>query len=109
MKEALLYSNIHAKFVCLPWERVYYTAEYGKVNGIVTWGFRNSRLKHFIYSDPVFNGEWVFFHMKEFKFKWSSMNDLKGLQIGILPGNTYSKEFWKAGEIRKGESPAGNA
>jgi len=34
--------------------------------------------------------------MKKYPFDWNTINDLQGIEIGILPGNTYTQLFWDA-------------
>ncbi len=68
-------------------------ARMGMIDGTFIWGWRKERTKYFYYSDIIFSQSKVFFHRKDQDFKWKTMDDLRGLTIGLTIGYSPSPEF----------------
>lgn len=75
------------------WARAFSDSKTGKVDSSCCWFYVKKRTKDFYYSDPVVSETQVFFHLKSFKFNWSTINDLKGIKIGGNTGFHYGNEF----------------
>jgi len=88
--------NVDVEYVFSPPARTYIAAEEGVYDGTVGWIWSEEREKSFYYSEPIFEASLVLFHLKEFKFDWEMMDDLKGIPIGITAKNYYVPEFHEA-------------
>jgi polar amino acid transport system substrate-binding protein len=60
--------------------------------------------KGFLLSDPVVKTSNVYFHLKSNKFDWKTVEDLKGLRIGVTRGYDYGLEFMTALKLKKIET-----
>lgn len=94
--EAFILENIQTKYRFLPWGRGYEFAKEGKLNGTIPYYYSEERAKYFLYSDPIFEGKQVFFHLKSYSFNWERIEDLKGVEIGATIGYHYGKAFERA-------------
>ena len=72
--------NIKDEIEFYPWKRAFMLAETGKMDGSIIWGLRSDRAEKFYYSDSVLSAKYVFFHLKEYPFKWENLNDLKNIK-----------------------------
>ncbi len=100
--EAFALEGIQVKYGFFPWARSYVLAQMGKWEGSVVWSRSPEREKDFLYSDPVFETRKVFFHLKDYPFDWSSLDDLKDVIIGATLKYNYGPEFHeiaKSGKI----------
>jgi polar amino acid transport system substrate-binding protein len=95
VSEAFAAEGVTVKYVFRPWKRAYIEAERGEVNGSVIWGpgpGGATRARSFYFSDPVIEGQTVFFHLKSFAFDWNSYADLANVKIGGTAGYDYMFE-----------------
>jgi len=102
IRESFASEGFKTELSFLPWKRAYKSAERGDLAGTFGWGWRADRVKHFYYSDNVFDSKQVFFHLKKYKFDWKSVVDLEGISIGGTIGYKYEKKFddaEKAGKL----------
>jgi len=93
--EAFALEGITVNYVFRPWPRAYAEAQRGLVNGSVVWSVGDDsteRAREFLSSDPVLEAQSVFFHRKDFKFRWTRDDDLAGLRIGGVAGYEYRFE-----------------
>lgn len=100
--EAFALEGVIVEYRFFPWKRSLSLAQKGKFNGSVVWWKTAEREKDFIYSDPVLDVQYVFFHLKSTPFDWKTLDDLKGIEIGATTGYNYGDLFQnaeKAGEI----------
>ena len=58
----------------------------------------------FLFSEPLFSVEVVFVGLKSKRLKYSNLNDLNGLTVGIISGADYGPEFAAATGFRKYQS-----
>lgn len=87
VKEALALENIKVNLVYHPWQRSYIEAAQGRVDGTFPWVKAKDRANEFIFTkELVGRSEEVFFHLKEFDFKWNTFSDLKKYRIGAING-----------------------
>ncbi len=96
VRETFAIMGIDVKFVYQPWKRSMEMSKEGKWIGTPGWVKSEERVKHFYFSDPIGRDVTVLFHKKTKAFKWSSINDLKGLKVGGTTGYDYGKDFSKA-------------
>ncbi len=88
--------NVDVEYVFFPPARTYQAAEKGVYDGTLGWVWSEEREKSFNYSDPVFQAPLLLFHLKEFSFDWETIDDLRGIPIGITAKNYYGPEFHQA-------------
>ncbi len=103
VSEAFALEGVVVEYRFFPWKRSFSLARKGKFNGSVVWWKTPEREKNFIYSDPVLDVQYVFFHLKSAPFDWKTVEDLKGMEIGATKGYNYGDLFQNAeknGEIR---------
>lgn len=79
-----------------PWKRGLHYAKTGEWDASVGWAKKEELKDLIIYSDPIFEGKIVFFHLKSNQFEWKSLADLKDTKVGGIIGFNYSKDFLKA-------------
>lgn len=88
--------NVDVEYVFFPPARTYQAAEEGVYDGTLGWVWSEEREKSFDYSDPIFQAPLLLFHLKEFDFDWQTIDDLRGIPIGITAKNYYGPEFHQA-------------
>ncbi|MCX4028559.1 transporter substrate-binding domain-containing protein [Endozoicomonas sp. SM1973] len=79
-----------------PWKRSYFLAANGQLDGSLAWAPTPERKKDFLFSDPVIFATKVFFHLKSFKFNWSTLEDIKYLRTIATKQYTYGEDFDQA-------------
>lgn len=77
----------------LPWSRAYAEAAAGKYAGTAVWMHKPEREVDFLYSEPVLNEQFVFFHLKKEVFHWDSLADLFGKKLGGGLEYSYGPEM----------------
>jgi len=93
IKDILIEAGYTPSFVFYPWSRAYKTAALGRANATAIWMYKAEREQDFYYSEPVLDEEFVFFHLKEASFDWSTLKDLGSYKLGGLLGSSYGKGF----------------
>ncbi len=95
--EAFRLEGINVKWGFFPWVRAYWLAKHGeKWDASATWWSTRETEESFFVSEPVSHTSFVFFHLRSYKFDWESIDDLKGIEIGITLGYDYGKDFMTA-------------
>jgi len=82
--------DMKLKFEAVPWKRALKYAEDGNVSGLVS-ALKTEEREKFLYytSEPVHIQKNVVIAGKESKIKISSLDDLKGKEVGVLAGFSY--------------------
>jgi polar amino acid transport system substrate-binding protein len=88
--------SVDVEYVFFPPARTYQAAKEGLYDGTLGWVWSEERETEFYYSDPIFQAPLQLFHLKEFRFHWEKISDLKGIPIGITVKNYYGPEFHRA-------------
>ncbi len=88
--------GVQVEFAYFPWARGYQMAKDGVFDTTMPYYCSPEREKLFYCSDPIVNGEQVYFHRTDYPFDWKGINDLKGLNVGATLGYYYGEEFEKA-------------
>ncbi|OZG72330.1 hypothetical protein BTA51_16485 [Hahella sp. CCB-MM4] len=99
LREAL--SDYDLEIVYLPWKRASQSVMDGELDITLCWIPNEERLKNFIFTDPLMVNKKVFFHRKDFKFDWNTIDDLKNYRIGTALGYSYGDEFDKAAKEKR--------
>ncbi len=88
--------GVEVEFGYFPWARGYQMVKDGVWDTTMPYYCSPEREKLFYCSDPIVNGEQVFFHRADYPFEWRSIDDLKGLSVGGTLGYYYGEAFEKA-------------
>ncbi len=95
VKEAFALEGVTVRYLFRPWNRAYAEAASGVAQGSIVWskGLPGTvRASAFLYSDTVFEGRSVFFHLKNKPFEWRALPDLARVTIGGTAGYEYQFE-----------------
>lgn len=85
-EEAFALQNIEMKLGFYPWERAYHLSRSGLWDGTIAISKTTEREKSYLFSEPIYTGKYVFFHLKSTPIKWQSYKDLAHLKIGAGRG-----------------------
>jgi len=97
VSEAFKLEGIKIEWHFFPWRRSLIMAKNGKYwDASCCWWPSEELEQNFYISDAVNESSVVFFHLKNYKFDWKSINELKGLRIGGTFEYEYSTEFMEA-------------
>lgn len=80
-------------FRFLPWSRAYADAAAGKFNASAVWMHKREREADFLFSAPLLDEQFVFFHLKSLPFDWQQFNDLSGMTLGGGLEYSYGPAF----------------
>ncbi|WP_163834894.1 substrate-binding periplasmic protein [Spartinivicinus ruber] len=93
MKEAFANEDIEVEYGFFPWARSLALVKSGKWDGSGVWYYSPKRARYALYSDPVLQSSYVFFHLHSYPFDWKTIDDLKGVIIGGVNGYSYGDVF----------------
>ena len=93
--------NLTVEVIFLPWSRALIWANEGRVDGIVGAWYTKERTKSFLYSDPIYPNNMVFYKHKNANIEFSQYSDLKddGRIIGSVRGYTHVEGLEESGVI----------
>lgn len=79
----------------LPFKRAYKYVKTGsnEIDGLFNFYKTQERLKFFDYTESVITNPLVFFVRKDSIVKFNTLEDLKGLKVGVMRGYTYGTDF----------------
>ena len=80
-------------FQFLPWPRAYSAAAAGRFDASAVWMHKSEREADFLFSAPLLNEEFVFFHLKSLPFDWKTFDDLTGMTLGGGLQYSYGTQF----------------
>ncbi|PYC27178.1 ABC transporter substrate-binding protein [Aquipseudomonas alcaligenes] len=80
-------------FRFLPWPRAYSEAAAGKFDATGVWMHKGEREADFLFSEPLLNEQFVFFHLKSMPFDWQRFDDLTGMTLGGGLEYSYGPAF----------------
>lgn len=80
-------------FQFLPWPRAYAAAAAGRFDGSAVWMHKAEREADFLFSAPLLDEQFVFFHLKSLPFDWQRFDDLTGMTLGGGLEYSYGPEF----------------
>jgi len=101
VSEAFKLENITIEWGFFPWKRSYVLAQKGVWDASAVWWPSPETKENFLVSSPVVKTSFVFFHLKNYKFQWKSMQDVHDQEIGFTRGYDYGKEFMSALKDKK--------
>lgn len=98
--ESFAMSGISVEYGFFPWTRSLLMAQGGEWDATAVWFKTPEREEAFLFSDPVITSTYTFFHLKEFPFRWKTLEDLRGLKIGGTRNYAYGEAFLAAAQSR---------
>ncbi|WP_163830689.1 substrate-binding periplasmic protein [Spartinivicinus ruber] len=94
LTEVFATENIKVNYRFYNWARALEMVKKGEADGTFLWSKTTEREKYFFYSkESVGTISYVFFHLKDSPFTWSSLKELQGVRIAATIGYHYSDEF----------------
>ena len=100
--EAFASQGFDVEFGFFPWTRSMALVKAGIWDATCCWSETKERAPFYFFSDQVIDERQVFFHLREYKFDWETIEDLKGLRIGSTPDYYHGHAFnaaEKAGDL----------
>jgi polar amino acid transport system substrate-binding protein len=91
-------TGVEVEYRLVPWRRAYVGAISGAYDATAVWMDSPDRHKDFLYSDPILDERFVFFHRTGAPFDWQEMSDLSQLKLAGVLGYSYGPEFDAAAE-----------
>ncbi|MCP4023713.1 MAG: amino acid ABC transporter substrate-binding protein [Desulfobacteraceae bacterium] len=85
--------GIDVEWGFFPWKRGYKLVVKKEWDASIGWIRTPEREKEVLFSDPVYGGKWVLFHLKSVVFDWNTIDDLKQFRIGATANYSYGKQF----------------
>jgi len=77
----------------LPWPRAYASTASGQFDATAVWMHKEEREADFLFSAPLLNEQFVFFHLKNLPFDWQRFDDLTGMTLGGGLEYSYGADF----------------
>ncbi len=93
VREAFALQGFDVIYQFQPWAVSYNEARDNKFDGSLGWASNEQRSRDFYFSDPIYSSRKVFFHLKSLNFTYNSVDDLKGLRVGITRTYKFGSEF----------------
>ncbi|AZZ92469.1 transporter substrate-binding domain-containing protein [Hahella sp. KA22] len=99
VSEAFKAAGVDVEYVFYPWARALIDAKEGKeLAATIVWTYSDERAQDFLYTDPVFALQSVFFHKKGKVVDWQNLSELKDYKFGAAISYSYGDEFNKLEE-----------
>ncbi len=93
ISDVLADEGYRVSFRFLPWPRAYAEAAEGRYDASAIWMHKREREADFIFSAPILNEQFVFFHLKSLPFDWQQFSDLNGMTLGGGLEYSYGPAF----------------
>ena len=93
ISDVLADEGYRAEFQFLPWPRAYASAAAGKFDATAVWMHKAEREADFLFSAPLLEEQFVFFHLKSLPFDWKGFDDLTGMVLGGGLEYSYGPDF----------------
>ena len=86
-------SGIEVEYRLVPWRRAYVGAVSGEYDATAVWMDAPERHADMLYSDPILDERFVFFHRADRSFEWQEFSDLSDLKLAGVLGYSYGPAF----------------
>lgn len=93
ISDLLADEGYRVSFQFLPWPRAYSSAAAGHFDATAVWMHKDEREADFLFSAPLLDEQFVFFHLKSLPFDWRSFADLSGMKLGGGLEYSYGPRF----------------
>jgi polar amino acid transport system substrate-binding protein len=88
------------EFRLMPWKRCLQMIESGQADALLDVSITEERKRSMIFpSEPLSDSASVLFHRRGQRYRFNTLEDLRGLRIGTIAGYEYNKEFLEADYI----------
>lgn len=95
--EAFATQDVEVELGFFPWQRVYQLSRSGEWDGTIAYAKTTEREQYYFYSEPVYTGQYVLFHLKGHPVKWQKYSDLHDVRIAATRGfGGMGQEFLEA-------------
>ncbi|MEA9358391.1 transporter substrate-binding domain-containing protein [Bacteriovorax sp. PP10] len=95
--EAFATQDIEVELGFFPWQRVFQLSRTGEWDGTIAYAKTSEREQYYIYSEPVYTGQYALFHLKNHPIKWQKYTDLHDIRIAATRGfGGMGQEFLEA-------------
>lgn len=84
--EAFATQNVEVELGFFPWQRVFQLSKNGEWDGTIAYAKTEERTKFYLYSEPLYTGQYVLFHLKSRPLKWQKYSDLHDIKIAATRG-----------------------
>lgn len=101
--EAFSRSGYTAELHFMPWVRALKDTEIGKYDAVCFAYYSNQRAKTYALSKPYAESSLVFYKHRDSQISYTSFEDLKPYQIGVVRGFVNTVEFDRADYLQKQE------
>ncbi|WP_419737350.1 substrate-binding periplasmic protein [Pseudomonas sp. COR18] len=99
--------GIEVEWQFLPWKRCLAMLEQGQADGALDIFHSSQRDDKLLYPDEALSEvEFVLFYAKAHPHPFSSLDDLRGLTVGVSPGYQYSPQFNESRLFRHEPAPS---
>lgn len=93
-----------------PWGRADQLSKSGEWDGTIAYAKNRDREKYFLFSDPLYVGKYVLFHLKKHPLEWNTLADLKDVPMAsTIAFGGMGQEFLdaeKAGQLKVERLPS---
>ncbi|NRD74799.1 transporter substrate-binding domain-containing protein [Shewanella sp. VB17] len=96
VSDAFALKGVRVVYHFMPWKRGEVKSREGQIDGSIGYGMFDKFKQDFYYSDTIFSGSKVFFHLKSEPFDWNTYDDLNGITMGAVIGFNFGAVFDKA-------------
>jgi polar amino acid transport system substrate-binding protein len=93
ISDLLADEGYQVSFRFLPWPRAYASAAAGQYDATAVWMHKEEREADFLFSAPLLDEQFVFFHLKSLPFDWKHFDDLTGMTLGGGLEYSYGPDF----------------
>lgn len=95
--EAFATQDVDVELGFFPWQRVYQLSRTGEWDGTIAYAKTIERDQYYLYSEPIYTGNYVLFHLKAYPLKWQKYSDLSEIKIAATRGfGGMGQEFLEA-------------
>jgi polar amino acid transport system substrate-binding protein len=95
--EAFAQKGVVLKIAIFPWARATELSKSGEWDGTLAFAKLKEREKFYLYSEPLYTGRYVFFHLKNFALNWNTYQDLGKVKMASTRGfGGMGDEFMQA-------------
>lgn len=86
-------SGVEVNYLLVPWRRAYVGTISGDYDATAVWMNGPERHEDMLYSDPILDERFVFFHRADRDFEWQEFSDLSDIRLAGVLGYSYGPEF----------------
>ncbi|SDS54278.1 amino acid ABC transporter substrate-binding protein, PAAT family [Pseudomonas asplenii] len=99
--------GIDVEWQFMPWKRCLAMIEQGQADGVLDIFHNSQRDDSLLYPDEALSEvEFVLFYAKAHPHPFNSLDDLRGLTVGVTPGYQYSPQFNESRLFKREPAPS---